>query len=570
VIISPTAAQTNMDDHDNFLRERLPHPLGGLLRVNPQYYLLPSSALSLVSLLVFIGTIAGMQVTLSQRTLFELPFPPFIAALGALVVAAGVALFCRRRPTTLFPRLWVLVLTGLAFVSLFLAVIVDAPWVDVFAISALAAALMLLPRLLAPRPDSPLLNKIVLLALVIILLPLVLGLGQVHRMSVANENYEVDRLLARLNAHQKQVDAVSSMDWRGICVNPERGLTQAAFAKNLAISCCEGLLPNKKEWRRIELLGREEEVIHAYNGLLNSITALETNNEKEPRLSDLTQAPILERNKGIWERYPQLSPIGAAVIDYHQTSRNMLLELQPDKDDRPPQALVDSWTLAKQSHDHDLELLASSFADGWLVELIEPRPPALGAQHELSTVLHSAQMLYDPTGQKTAIPAADFAALMTMLGTWESASRLAEVSPGCVAGSYPTASGELHTSLECSSYRADASQHSVNPQFVVRVMWSGYQRKNRSVYMIVAAPPNKEVSAHLTDFMAALRDACAKLGAKVQYVDQNQRLDKGFIVSWNDVSYNVAVVKGKAREGKLALADGGPPVQRTFEINISR
>lgn len=161
----------------------LQHP--GVLR--PSAWMLPSTALSILSPLALLVVTATMMGTAEHWGGLRLRLAPFAAALpvaAALLPAWILAWRCGRRPGRYWPRLWALGLalactasTPVSFVYGF-----ADPLLPSLNCGLLAACLFLLPRLVHLHPDSAWIARIpwvMFLALVLFFAALMAGVTTV-------------------------------------------------------------------------------------------------------------------------------------------------------------------------------------------------------------------------------------------------------------------------------------------------------------------------------------------------------------------------------------------------------
>lgn len=154
-----------------------PDPLQRLGILNPANWILPATALSIISPLALLTVTALLLATEDLWTVWRLRLPAFAAGIPALAAALLTWLEvwrCSRRPGRLWPRLWALLLavasTGVAPLALFFGA--QAPSLAALGCGTLAGALFLLPRLLRLHPDSFWIAWIGLLMLLLLIIVL--------------------------------------------------------------------------------------------------------------------------------------------------------------------------------------------------------------------------------------------------------------------------------------------------------------------------------------------------------------------------------------------------------------
>ncbi len=155
-----------------------PDPLQRLGVLNPANWILPATALSILSPLALLMVTGLLMANEGLWTTWRLKLPFFAAgipAIAALLLSWLVAWRCSRRPGRLWPRLWVsmLALASAALAPLAFLYGSQSPPLAALSCGMLAAAVFLLPRLLRLHPDSSWIGRMGLVLLMLLALLLV-------------------------------------------------------------------------------------------------------------------------------------------------------------------------------------------------------------------------------------------------------------------------------------------------------------------------------------------------------------------------------------------------------------
>lgn len=149
----------------------LPDPLASAGFWNIGAWALPAAMLSVCSAAVFATVFVSVQLGgTDQGFVLPLPWTAIIGTAGA-VLGWVIVVVCRRRPGRLWPRIWAL---GLACANSFIAILAvtvrESLWSSALAVAGFSAAVALAPRLARLRPDSPMVQRIAPLSLLILLI----------------------------------------------------------------------------------------------------------------------------------------------------------------------------------------------------------------------------------------------------------------------------------------------------------------------------------------------------------------------------------------------------------------
>lgn len=165
-----------------------PDPLQRLGILNPANWILPATALSIISPLALLTVTVLLLASEELWTALRLRLPFFAAgipALAALLLSWLVAWRCSRRPGRLWPRLWALLLALASAALAPLAFFYGSLFPPLAALSCgmLAGSVFLLPRLLRLHPDSSSIGRMGLVMLLLLILLLVALLATLTSVS---------------------------------------------------------------------------------------------------------------------------------------------------------------------------------------------------------------------------------------------------------------------------------------------------------------------------------------------------------------------------------------------------
>lgn len=427
----------------------LPDPLDGVGLWGIGTFALPAPLLSAASAFSFAVVWAVLQLQPAKRALFVLPFP-WGFAIGAVAagLAGWIAVSCRRRPGRRWPRIWSLMLAGASTVFALLAAIFPAePWSLTLVVAALAAAFTLAPRLVKLRPDSPMLQRIAPLTLLLVLLIVLLTAWKV-RDAVADQTAErVDRHIAQLRLWTTEIGQVTGFDWKRMEDSPGAAAKMADRLKDLHFA---GELEDAELWRSAASLGKDDELAQAAQGLMDAVVAGFAP-ERVPRVSSLKEPALRwDYQDKRWENYSEFPRLSEITGTYHQELGRLFGELAlqspPTGGSAKPVDLQQYHAARQRLLQSDLNRLAGSWADNWAVFKVPGHGELIGRDEApLDEVLKAPFT----DGRVETFAAADLWQLSEL--PLSRVRALGPHAPGCLTQEYEEGEYEYFR-LDCYSY----------------------------------------------------------------------------------------------------------------------
>ncbi|MFH1468452.1 MAG: hypothetical protein ABIO70_28945 [Pseudomonadota bacterium] len=549
------------------LYNSLPFPQAGLSRLNPGYWFLPSTALTITSITAGALTFTALMLWPESRALFVLPFNPAVlcalsAAIGALLAVRG-----RHRPTPLLARLWPLVLVAASLLGGLAGLLGFGhdPLVSIFDVSVLVAALAVLPRLLRWNAHGWLLYRVAPIALLLLLVTVGPALFAGQGALAEHLDDDISRWVVQIHTVTEGLQTAVTPSWSDVQTHPGGGarLRLDSWSSVLSDARTSDLRRSVHTWKQAAALGREREVEEAWEGLVGALEA-PFRHESPPRLSELGAPAIQqvdERSAASWARNPNLTAISGLVQRYHGSAwagTDLLFEpgAEPFGATEAMARTIARSDQARARIQAALGTLATSYADGWVVFTLPDEawagtpPPSVGSA--LTVPLVSGAGLDGPVSYQ----AANLAALFEL--DWGQAQALAGSGQGCKAREYPhDALGHVFR-LDCTTYLPASDKSFANPHVEIRLVWEEKHRRPEGLYYIVAVPEAFDADQYRDLFMNALAQHAEAVGSgKPQDLGRTVNRANGFELVW--ASRGVISVKPDdgATHGLLRVTDHG-------------
>jgi len=232
---------------------------------------IPANALSLASLLALGVILVLLQRNEGMRSLFVLPFP-IAPVIGIAAIIAWIIVYtCRQRPGRHWPRYWALllaILASLVTVTSTLPVPTNTlPLLHAASLAIVAAVITLLPRLLKLRPDSPWLQRIAPLHMLVVVGAIVLFSTYFQHQVVDGPIRQVNDHLDRITQTTATLEAIAQFDWHHVTTTTDTAI--AAIARLEAVDSSQ-LIDAPEVWRQARRLGHEQQLTGVVRELIDA------------------------------------------------------------------------------------------------------------------------------------------------------------------------------------------------------------------------------------------------------------------------------------------------------------
>jgi hypothetical protein len=306
--------------------QEVPTLSGGMKSWNPGSWMLPSSALSLTSVILYAAVVGYLSADPLGWALFRMPYvQPQYYFLAAAAIALFIGYHCLYRPGPWLPRIWLalLILSSLAMAIVATRADGDRTIVHAMALGSVTASISVLPRLYKLKPAEPMVQWIGLLVFVL-LFPSGLGASYVITTRiVASEKRKVEDLADDYNKLKAKIEQAHVSDWTVLTYDPKQ---IAAHAEKIApLTATVGPLP-RNVLDGAEKLGKAEDITKAYFGAL---AALEQN-MVEP-VPGFPMPSGIDRQLPAWipEQESNHDPARKALFSYLSSHAALQRQLNP-------------------------------------------------------------------------------------------------------------------------------------------------------------------------------------------------------------------------------------------------
>ncbi len=443
--------------HDAGHREtqiRLPELLDGSPAWHPRGWGMPGPLLASISCGTFV-TVLLWAWAMADLALFRLPFHPFWLAAPAALTAWWIVLRCRRRPGSLPPRIWNLMLamiaTGTVASSLTDSRFAASPWLDVAALAAALGTLALAARLGHLSPHRRHIQHVGAAVLGSMLLA---GLPACHWLidrSIALRKERLAKMPEELDLLREKLAEIAGHPWVDMSRDLDAARKQVARLKELEI---DRWAPDRSDWRAVSLLEDEADSGAARRRLQASWQALDN---AVVRWLLASRAPILEVPS--WHAEPRgwIREAGfETAVDVTRTYHRVLLEhhrrLDPgcDSEPRAPNELCAVYGAQRRRIDGHLENLAQGWATRWLAHELARRPKDIPpAWSSLAEALGGRLV---PEDEQSLRPG-EIWKLMDVRA--DAVDRMVGLGPGCSRRDLLRDGRDGGLRLSCESYRLE-------------------------------------------------------------------------------------------------------------------
>ncbi|MFL6244772.1 MAG: hypothetical protein ACJ74H_02015 [Thermoanaerobaculia bacterium] len=288
---------------------------------------LPSTQLSAASAALFVVVFAFLESGGAEQNLFILPWPgtATIAAIAA-ILSWTIAIRCRRRPGRVWPRAWALFLASANTATVAAAIVFrDQSSVLALAVAGLAASAALAPRLLKLRPDSPLIQRVAPLSMVVIAVAILPSTCAARRTIVKRTESRIGSQIHQFRRWADEVREITGRDWKRLEDEPEAAAEAVGNLKTLHF---QGVTDDVSMWRAATLLGKDTELATAMMQLSDEVVA-GLAPERIPRVSTFREPAV--RWDGVtrrWVAYSRFQALSEITGDYHRELGRLYEELE--------------------------------------------------------------------------------------------------------------------------------------------------------------------------------------------------------------------------------------------------
>jgi hypothetical protein len=494
---------------------------------------LPATTLSVASMVALVAVFAALQLEPRLRTLFRIPVPEAVAALGALA-AWVVTLAGGSRPGRVFPRLWALTLALLGTLVVPGALwppLAKTSWVHALACAVLSAAAILVVRLVHIRPQSWLMRGAGALGLALVTASVILSSAVIAPWAIerreARVAVEVLALEARAAALRKLAEEL-----------PEAMIDPAAaegVSRRVQAISSPGL-PDLHLWREALVLGREEELAAAVASLLE-VSGQVLADPRSPGLGGLGEPVVRwDRPGQRWVESANLVPASRAMGNVFLQLGEFMSSLGEGLAQWPEPVRATLEPVFQRERDRVLagaRSWRSSWSGGWLVERLPEELRGDPRGTDLASVLD-----HDLDPEHPARRASDPWDLMHL--TVRDSRALAERSPDCQLRVY-SEEGKAYRCLDCDAFEAAEGDAGARLRVEIRLVYEAPLTDQplegrwlpAEVYYLFPVPAGNRSTIYRSFVAKNLQDAFARRSAGHLYTrDRGAPVEEGFLLRW--------------------------------------
>lgn len=522
---------------------------------------LPAPLLSAASACVLVVVWVFFHHDSNRLELFRLPFPyTALIAGSAAALAWVIAAVCRKRPGRPWPRVWALLLATTATTLTILGLVMpENPEVLALAVSSLAAAATLAPRLARVRPHSPMVQNVAPLTLAVVLFVILPSSCAVRNSLAAEAEDRVDRHIRQLRVWKVEVDEIRTFGWSRMEETPDPAAERVDQLRRLGFETASG---DPDLWRAATILGKDEALSTALQALTDSVVAgLDPNTV--PRVSALKEPAVRwNHHDKRWESYSRFAGLSEIAGKYHQEMGRLFRQLAVDDQSVDYEELVRSrehYSGQKSVVDEHLRA-AGTWADGWAAVRVdsEARVPSL---YDVFRTPFAGGYSPGDLWSLTALPMGQLREIACESGNVR----------GCRCLSYPD-DGINYFRLDCYAYAPAAEGAGAELRMEMRLVYGsepGRAVDERSwpleVFFHFLVPPDHAIDNFREEVMADLSSAVrASSGdGNIRYTDRGTSAAGGF-----EIVRDGRVVR--VYRPRLVALRGLEPEQRALEVRVER
>lgn len=524
----------------NALNTPWPDPLAGTGLWNIGAMALPAPMLSICSALVFAIVVVYLRSGGATQELFVLPWHTAFAIAAASAGVAWLIVFrCRQRPGRLGPRLWALSLAAAnSLIAVLTLVARNASWSLTLAVAGLSAAIALAPRLLKVRPDSPMVQRIAPISLLILLVTVPSSCAV--RKAIAGKTEErVDRRIQQLRLWTMDVKEVAGFGWVRMEDAPEGAKRGIEKLRALRFVNQES---DAELWRSAAILGKDDELATAQQELTEAVVAALAP-DRVPRVSTLKEPAVRwNQEQARWEAYSQFAGLSEITGGYYSELGRLFAELESTDETIVQPAIVTyrgHYAGQRKLLAEYLDQTASTWTDNWGPFRVPNVGVLIGRERmPLDAVLRAPFLTSDgltlaagQLAQLAAMPAERMQAMAC--GGRDTAARTA---PGCRCQSYEHGERE-YVRLDCYSYRPRAEGTGAELRVEMRLVYQSEEGRRvhdgatpSEIYFHFLVPQGKGSDNFREEVMTSLAAAVRASGGNVRASGIGGSVVDGFVI----------------------------------------
>jgi len=349
----------------------LPDLLKALPRWHPGGLAPPAETISVASFIV--AAVAGSALFRNEvvKAFFRVDFNPLFLTIPATVLTIAIVWMGSKRPGHWAPRFWAfaMALFSLAmFVWCFWETVHSrrgSPLLHSLSALSLATAVALSPRLFRVPPYSSWIQRAAPVSLVLVLLiflPLALlaqsKVIEQQEQRLDQKTGEVKKVSAQIQNFTRPDDPKSVYNPKHL--GPSRGLPDVALLK---------VLPDEADWHALALLKRQNGMVDAVSGLIETITAgITAEDAPKMALSRFYNDKIDETHDTKWRENYQFARTSAYVGTYYRELARLLAEAEKGLENSP---VANVYQQERQVLQERLDQHSHQFGERWISNLIQ-------------------------------------------------------------------------------------------------------------------------------------------------------------------------------------------------------